>query len=66
MLSSGLVKKYGSAPGAELAGLDAYILKAGDAGDISPPIFWIFRQIKLALCSETALPIVSKSCSIIA
>ena len=23
----------------------AYIQKAGDAGDISPPIFWIFRQI---------------------
>ena len=22
-----------------------YILKVGDAGDISPPIFWIFRQI---------------------
>ena len=25
--------------------LYAYILKVGDAGDISPPIFWIFRQI---------------------
>ena len=27
----------------------AYILKAGEAGDIiSPPIFWIFRQIEHA------------------
>ena len=23
----------------------AYMEKTGDAGDISPPIFWIFRQI---------------------
>ena len=26
--------------------LPAYIRKASDAGDISPPIFWIFRQIQ--------------------
>ena len=25
--------------------IQPYIQKAGDAGDISPPIFWIFRQI---------------------
>ena len=25
--------------------LSSYFLKASDAGDISPPIYWIFRQI---------------------
>ena len=29
----------------ELGILVAYILKVGDAGDISTPYFWIFRQI---------------------
>ena len=51
-----------------------YIQKAGDPGDKSPPIFWIFRQFfaanaepfKFALCLKTALPMFSKLCSDIA
>ena len=33
----------------------AYFLKASDAGDISPPIFWIFRQILGRECDINAL-----------